>query len=923
MDYKKTLNLPQTKFPMRGNLPNKEPEMQKWWEDMDIYSQVQEKRKGKPKFVLHDGPIYSNGDIHIGHALNRVLKDFIVRYKSMQGFDAPYIPGWDTHGLPIEHAIVTKKKVNRKEKDLVTFRKMCADYAWSFVNKQRDQFKRLGVRGDWDHPYITLNPQYEARQLRVFGEMVKRGYIYRGYRSVYWSPSSESALADAEVEYQDKRSPSIYVMFPIQDGKGVLPEENTHVVIWTTTPWTIPANLAIAVHADVTYALVKEGNRQLLLAEDLVDDVMELAGITSYEKVSTIKGSELEGVCCRHPFYDRKSPIVLGDHVTLDAGTGCVHTAPGHGGEDFELGKKYDLGVLCPVDEKGRFTHEAPGFEGMFYDDANKAVTEKLKEREALLKLSFITHQYPHDWRTKKPVIYRATEQWFVSIDGFREALLEEVKNVKWIPSWGEVRISNMIADRGDWCISRQRAWGVPIPIFYCRSCNHPYVTDASIDKAANIIAEEGSNTWYAKDTNELLPEGATCSECGHQSFRKETDTMDVWFDSGSSHAAVLEQREETDFPADMYLEGTDQYRGWFNSSLSTAVATKGKAPYRQVLCHGFTLDGEGRKMSKSIGNTIDPLKVMKTYGADILRLWVSSVDYQADHRVSDEILKQIAEVYRKIRNTFRFLLGNLADFSPQTDRVAVEDLNELDRYALLKLQRLVERVTKGYDAYDFHSVYYQIHHYCTVFLSQFYLDVLKDRLYVLPKEDQKRRSSQTVMYETLVALVKMVHPILPHTTEEVWKYIPDVDTKSIQLTDFPQVKANYLNAELESKWDRLVMHRDTVLKALEEARANQGIGNSLGALVELYPSEESAQLLSRVDDLEELFIVSQVHLYQASDQPEGDTVEGDGLRVKIKPAEGKKCQRCWMISPSVGQNDQHPDLCDRCADIVEKHFAD
>ena len=922
MDYKKTLNLPKTQFPMRGNLPNREPEMQKWWDEIDIYQQVQEKRKGKPKFVLHDGPPYANGNIHIGHALNKVLKDFIVRYHSLQGYDAPYIPGWDTHGLPIEHAIVTKKGVDRKKEDPIRFREMCAEYAWSFIDRQREQFKRLGVRGDWEHPYVTLYPEYEARQIRIFGEMVKKGYVYRGYRSVYWSPSSETALADAEVEYRDKRSPSIYVAFPVKDGGGVLPEENTDVVIWTTTPWTLPANLAIALNADFTYALVKAGDRRFLLAEERVDEVMELAGIKSYEKVATFQGSQLEGLTCHHPFYDRESRLVLGDHVTLETGTGCVHTAPGHGAEDFELGKKYDLGVLCPVDEKGFFTAEAPGFEGMFYDKANKRVTEILEEKGALLKLTFITHPYPHDWRTKKPVIFRATEQWFASIDGFRKDMLEAIKEVRWTPAWGEVRLANMVADRGDWCISRQRVWGVPLPIFYCRSCGEPYINDDSIDKISRLFAAEGSNAWFARETEELLPEGAVCSQCGNDTFRKETDTMDVWFDSGSSHASVLEQREDAQWPADMYLEGSDQYRGWFNSSLSTAVATKGTAPYRQVLSHGFTLDGEGRKMSKSLGNTIDPLKVMKQYGADILRLWVSSVDYQADVRVSDEILRQIAEVYRKVRNTLRFLLGNLADFDPDRDKVAVDQLEPIDRYALIKLQRLVGRTTQGYEDYDFHSVYSNIHYHCTVFLSQFYLDVLKDRLYILPQEDRRRRSAQTVMMETLLALVKMFHPILPHTTEEVWQYVPGRETESVQLTDFPQVDSSVLDEKLESKWDALMEQRDTVLKALEEARNEKVIGNSLGASVKLYPSEEKFQLLNSVDHLEELFIVSQVRLMQPGDQPEGETVEGDGLRVKVEPAEGEKCQRCWVISPIVGQNEKYPDLCDRCADIVEEHYA-
>lgn len=913
MDYKKTLNLPQTDFPMRGNLPTREPEMQKWWDEIDIYERVQNNRAARTKFILHDGPIYSNGDIHIGHAMNRVLKDIIVRFKSLQGYDSPYIPGYDTHGLPIEHAVVTKKKINRKQIDPVTFREQCKEYALSFAEKQKGQFKRLGVRGDWENPYLTLKPEYEAEQIRIFGEMVKKGYIYRGYRSIYWSPSSESALADAEIEYQDKRSPSIYVTFAVKDGKGKLPDDAA-VVIWTTTPWTLPANLAIALGADYSYVLVKtEEGRRLLMAEELAEDVLRLAGIEAYEKVDRFRGTDLEGVICRHPFYDRESPLVLGDHVTLDAGTGCVHTAPGHGAEDFELGKKYDLGVLCPVDEKGKFTGEAPGFEGLFYDDANKIITEKLQESGHLLKLQFITHQYPHDWRTKKPVIFRATEQWFVSIDGFRKQVLEAIKEVKWTPAWGEVRLANMMEDRGDWCISRQRLWGVPLPIFYCDSCSNPYITDESIDHIAQIFAREGSSAWFAKDVKELLPAGAVCSECGNSTFRKETDIMDVWFDSGSSHAAVLQQREETVWPADLYLEGSDQYRGWFNSSLSTAVATKGRPPYKGVLSHGFTLDGEGRKMSKSVGNVIDPLKVMKIYGADILRLWVASVDYQADVRVSDDILKQIAEVYRKIRNTFRFLLGNLSDFNPETDRVPLAKLDEIDRYALIQLQRLLERVTHAYENYEFHSVYAAIHHFCTVFLSQFYLDALKDRLYVSAVADPKRRSSQTAMLEILHALVRMLNPIIPHTTEEVWKFVPGADTISVQLTDFPVVKEKYLDQALEQKWNQLLQLRDVVLKSLEEARAQKVIGNSLGAAVELYPSPAQHSLLSSVSNLEELLIVSAVRLFE----PQGDNKD---LQVKVKPAEGDKCQRCWMVTPTVGQNENHPDLCARCVSIVQVH---
>ncbi|PRZ16963.1 isoleucyl-tRNA synthetase [Laceyella sediminis] len=918
-DYSKTVNLPKTEFPMRGNLPNKEPEIQKWWEEVNIYQQVLDKRKGNPSFILHDGPPYANGDIHIGHALNKALKDFIIRYKSMKGYYAPYVPGWDTHGLPIEHAVVTKKKVDRRSVDPVEFREKCKEYALSFVEKQKSQFKRLGVRGDWDNPYITLLPEYEAAQIRVFGEMVKQGHIYRGMKSIYWSPTSETALAEAEIEYHDKRSASIYVMFPVKQGNGVLPVDNTYVVIWTTTPWTIPANVAICLNEELEYSLVETGGRKLLMATALVEEVMKVAELTEYKNVAQYKGSDLAGVVCQHPLYDRESPIVFGDHVTVDAGTGCVHTAPGHGEEDFRVGQKYNLEVLCPVDGKGRLTAQAPGFEGLFYDDANKPITEKLAERGYLLKLNFITHQYPHDWRTKKPVIFRATEQWFASVDGFRQAMLDEIKKVKWTPAWGELRIHNMIADRGDWCISRQRIWGVPLPIFYCEKCGEPHITEETIKFISDLFAREGSSAWYAKDVHELMPEGQSCRACHGTEFRKETDTMDVWFDSGSSHKAVLEGRDDLSWPADLYLEGSDQYRGWFNSSLSTAVATKGQAPYKQVLSHGFTMDGEGRKMSKSLGNTIEPAKVINMYGADILRLWVASSDYQSDQRLSDAILKQIAEVYRKLRNTFRFLLGNLHGFDPASDRLPFEQLTELDRFALAKLQRLIDRVTKGYDEYDFHQVYVDLHTFCNVFLSQFYLDVLKDRLYVLPADAPVRRSAQTVLYDMLQALVTMVAPIIPHTADEVWKHVPGVTEISVQLADFPVSNPAYADEALEAKWDRLLELRDVVLKALEEARAAKLIGNSLGAKVVLTPNEEVATLLAESEELDQLFIVSQVELKPAS----ADVSKEAKLHVEVEVAEGEKCDRCRMILPSVGTHADHPELCSRCVDIVREHYPD
>ncbi|MCF6094744.1 isoleucine--tRNA ligase [Microaerobacter geothermalis] len=922
MDYGKTLNLPKTDFSMRGNLPKMEPSMQEWWDEIDIYKKVQERTKGRPKFILHDGPPYANGDIHIGHALNKVLKDMIVRFKSMSGYDAPYVPGWDTHGLPIEHAIIKNKKIDRHKVGINEFREMCKEYALSYVEKQKGQFKRLGVRGDWENPYLTLKPEYEARQIKVFGEMAKKGYIYKGLKSVYWSPSSETALAEAEIEYKDKRSPSIYVKFPVKDGKGLL-DEKTSVVIWTTTPWTIPANVAIALHPELEYSVVRVGDDKMVVASGLLEQVAKEVGWETYEIVNTFKGSELEYAVCRHPFYDRDSLVILGDHVTLDAGTGCVHTAPGHGEEDFYLGQKYHLEILCPVDDKGRFTEGAPGFEGLFYDDANKPITQKLDEAGALLKLSFITHQYPHDWRSKQPVIFRATEQWFASIDGFREELLKAIKEVKWTPSWGEQRLHNMVADRNDWCISRQRVWGVPIPIFYCEACQEAIVNDETINRIAEIFRQEGSSAWYAMDVSELIPEGLSCPACGNTSFRKETDTMDVWFDSGSSHEAVLQEREELQWPADLYLEGSDQYRGWFNSSLSTAVATRGQAPYKGILSHGFTLDGEGRKMSKSLGNVIVPQVIMDKLGADILRLWVASVDYQSDVRISDNILNQIAEVYRKIRNTFRFLLGNLNDFNPTKDRVSYEELTELDRYILGKAQRVIQKVRKAYEQYQFHTIFHTVHNFCTIDLSSLYIDVSKDRLYTEQPESPLRRAAQTVMYDVLVDLVRLVTPIIPHTADEVWKYIPGERELSVQLTDLPEANLSLIDHQLEKKWDQLIEVRDEVLKALEQARKEKLIGNSLGASVHLYPSEENYPLLSAMESaLPELFIVSHVVLHKPDEEVSENALDLEGVSVLVSQAPGEKCERCWMVKEEVGQDNIHPSLCPRCAQTVKNHYA-
>ncbi|MEK5443205.1 MULTISPECIES: isoleucine--tRNA ligase [unclassified Fredinandcohnia] len=920
MEYKDTLLMPKTDFPMRGNLPNREPQIQEQWEEMNIYQKVQERTKGRPLFVLHDGPPYANGDIHMGHALNKIIKDMIVRFKSMNGYCAPYVPGWDTHGLPIETALTKNKKVNRKAMSVAEFRKLCEEYAYEQINNQREQFKRLGVRGDWENPYITLKPEYEAQQIKVFGEMAKKGYIYKGLKPVYWSPSSESALAEAEIEYQDKRSPSIYVAFPVKDGKGVL-EGDEKIIIWTTTPWTIPANLGISVHPDLEYSVVSVDNNKYVVASALLEAVTKEIGWENVSVLKTFKGRELENVVASHPIYGRDSLVMLGEHVTTDAGTGCVHTAPGHGEDDFIVGQKYGIGVLCPVDEKGYMTAEAEEFEGLFYDEANKPITEKLNEVGALLKLSFITHSYPHDWRTKKPTIFRATAQWFASIKDFRNELMEAVKETKWVPAWGETRLYNMVRDRGDWCISRQRAWGVPIPVFYGEN-GEPIITDETINHVSDLFREYGSNVWFEREPKDLLPDGFTHDSSPHGIFTKENDIMDVWFDSGSSHQAVLLEREDLQRPADLYLEGSDQYRGWFNSSLSTAVAVTGKAPYKGVLSHGFALDGDGRKMSKSLGNVVVPEKVMKQLGADILRLWVASVDYQADVRVSDAILKQVAEVYRKIRNTFRFLLGNLSDFNPETDAIPVNELREVDRYILVKLNKLIDKVKTSYENYEFAGVYHSVHNFCTIELSSFYLDFAKDILYIEAADQHDRRSIQTVLYDALLSLTKLVTPILPHTADEVWKHIDSVKEESVQLVDMPN-SVKIPNAEaLEAKWDSFMELRDDVLKALEKARNEKVIGKSLAASVTLYPNNETKALLDSVEEnLKQLFIVSGFEIGGSyEDAPENAQVF-DQVKIVVAVAEGETCDRCWVVTPTVGEDPDHPTICSRCASVVKDNY--
>jgi len=920
MKMKETLQLGSTKFPMRGNLPVRELEWQKNWEELDIYGQRQKMNEGKPTFVLHDGPPYANGNIHIGHALNKISKDIIVRYKSMSGFRSPYVPGWDTHGLPIEQAL-TNKGVKRKEMTIAEFRKLCEEYAWEQVNKQKEDFKRLGVAGEWDHPYVTLTKEYEEAQIRVFGKMAEKGYIYKGLKPIYWSPSSESALAEAEIEYKDVKSASIYVAFKVADGKGLI-DEDTSFVIWTTTPWTIPSNLAIAVHPDYDYSVILADGKKYVLAKDLIETVAEEIGWNQFEIIKELKGKDLELMTAKHPMYDRTSLVILGDHVTLDAGTGLVHTAPGHGDDDFIVGQKYKLAVLSPIDDKGCFTDEAPGLEGIFYDKGNKVITEWLEKEGALLKLNFFTHSYPHDWRTKKPVIFRATPQWFASIDKFRGDILEAVEGVEWVQKWGMQRLYNMVRDRGDWVISRQRSWGVPLPIFYGEN-GEPIITPETIEHVAALFGEFGSNSWFEREAKDLLPEGFTHPSSPNNIFTKETDIMDVWFDSGSSHEAVLRARENLTFPADMYLEGSDQYRGWFNSSITTSVAINGVAPYKIVLSQGMVLDGNGRKMSKSIGNTIAPSKVIKQMGADIIRLWVSSVDTQADVRVSDEILKQVSEVYRKIRNTMRFLLSNTTDYDPSENKVAFEDLRSVDKYLMVRLNQLVEKVEEHYEKYEFSSIYQLINNFCTVDLSQFYLDFAKDVVYIEAEDAYERRAMQTVFYEVLVKITKLLTPILPHTAEEIWSFLSEPE-EFVQLTDIPTVD-NYENeTELLNIWNAFMEIRVVVQKALEEARNQKIIGKSFEAKVTLYPTEQTKDLfVSLNSNLAQLLIVSDLEIAESIDDAPINAIRSESVAVVVEHAHGETCERCRAIKEEVGSNEQAPTLCARCAAIVEKHFPE
>ena len=909
VELKDTLLMPKTKFPMRGNLPNKEPEFLKRWEEMDLYRKVLEKNAGKPSYVLHDGPPYANGNIHIGHALNKILKDFIVKYKNMNGFVSNYVPGWDTHGLPIEQVLVNNG-VDRKSMPATKFRNKCKDYALKQVDKQRADFKKLGVIGDWENPYLTLDPKFEAEQIRVFGKMVDKGYIYKGLKPIYWSPSSESALAEAEIEYRDHTSPSIYVGFELVSEDGVV-EKGTKFVIWTTTPWTLPANLGIAVHPDFEYQEVKVNGENYLLAKERVNFLAEQFGWENFELGKTVLGKELEYLLCQHPFLDRTSTLILADYVTLDSGTGLVHTAPGHGVDDFIVGQgKYKLGVLSPVDNQGNLTEEAGQFAGQFVFDANKNIIAHLAETGALLKQENITHSYPHDWRSKKPIIFRSTPQWFCSIDAFRSELLDAVDRTKFYSEWGKPRLYNMIRDRGDWVISRQRVWGVPIPVFYAEN-GEAILDNTLIEHVAKIFEVEGSNVWFYKDAKELLPEGYTHPGSPNGEFTKEMDIMDVWFDSGTSHQGCCAVRDDLTYPADLYLEGSDQYRGWFNSSLITSVAISGDAPYKELVSAGFVMDGNGNKMSKSLGNVISPNDVGKQLGAEIIRLWSASVDYTQDVRISNDILKQVSETYRKIRNTFRFLLGNLfnGSFDNRTDLLSYDELEELDKYMVLKFEKVVAKVLDYYENYQFNSITTELINFFNVELSSFYLDYGKDILYIEAEKSHKRLSMLTVLYTVLSKSVRLLAPILSFTAEEVYDNMPYEDAESVHLTDFP-AKNLIDDAALEAKWDKLLEVRDDVNKALEESRNEKVIGKSLEAAVEIYSNDsEVVELLNSVDNLHQLFIVSSVEV------KENDGVAYDLATVKVTKAEGHRCERCWNIVEEVNEEG----LCPRCASILNK----
>ena len=918
VDYNETMNLPKTDFPMRANLPQREPEMIKKWQDEELYQNLMKKNEGRPLYVLHDGPPYANGDIHMGTALNKVLKDIIVKYKNMSGYKAPYIPGWDTHGLPIELKAMKKVGVENINSAL-DLRKVCKEFALHYVDVQRNEFIRLGSIGDYKHPYLTLQPKHEAEQIRIFGEMAKRDFIYKGLKPVYWCPECKTALAEAEIEYEEDTCHSIYVKFKVEDEKGKLGAlgtelDKTYFVIWTTTTWTLPGNLAICLGPEYEYVAVHANGEYYIMAKELVESAMKAAGITEYSvSENSLKGKELEYITYRHPFIDRVSPIIVGDHVTLESGTGCVHTAPGHGVEDFEVcvNNYPEIPIIVPVDGDGKLTEEAGEFCGLSTDDANKAILKKLTELNALFAVEKIIHQYPHCWRCKSPILFRATEQWFCSVDGFKDEACEAIDDVQWIPEWGGDRIKGMVKDRSDWCISRQRTWGVPIPIFYCKDCGKAIINEQTVKAIADLYEKEGSDAWYKYEASEILPEGFKC-ECGCGEFTKEMDIMDVWFDSGVSHAAVCNEEHGLKWPVDLYLEGADQYRGWFQSSLLTSVAAKGRAPYNAVCTHGWVVDGEGKAMHKSLGNGMSPDEVTDKFGADILRIWVASSDYHADIRISPDILKQLSDVYRKIRNTARFILSNLNDFDPDKDSVSVDKIDGIDKWALARLDEVIDKCKAAYDKFDFHIVYSTMRDFCTIDLSNFYLDILKDRLYVEKADSESRRAAQTVIYNILRTMTLYLAPVISFTAEEIWGYLPRSskdDAASVFFNQMPEKSGVVADEEFMERWEKIDELRDVVNKALEEARAQKLIGKSLEAKVTLKCGRDCYDFTKSVEgELVAAFIVSAVEVEKS---------EFDGVEVKVEVAPGQKCERCWTHNDTVGKCAEHPTLCARCAEIV------
>ncbi len=933
MDYRATLDLPQTKFKMKANLAQKEPMYLKRWEKESLYSQIQELSKDKPLFVLHDGPPYANGHIHLGTAFNKILKDIILKSKRLAGFNAPYIPGWDCHGLPIEHNVDMDLGEKKKTIPILSKRKACRKYATKWINTQKGEFKRLGVLGDWDSPYLTMNYGYEASIAREFNKFLLSGAVVRNKKPVYWCSTCTTALAEAEVEYHDHVSPSIYVKFPvIDDLSDISPElsgKDIFAVIWTTTPWTLPANLAVAFHPDFEYAAVKVKDDVWILAKEMINVVMSATGIEDHKIIATFSAKKLENRRCQHPFLDRESLMVLANYVTLEAGTGCVHTAPGHGTDDYQTGLRYGLDILSPVDNEGIYTQEAGPYEGHRIPDVNDTINEDMEKSGVLIHKDFLQHSYPHCWRCKKPVVYRATPQWFISMEknGLRQTSLSEIKKVSWTPAWGMQRIFSMVEGRPDWCLSRQRSWGVPITVISCKKCNEIVKDAALVEKIDKLFQKEGADAWFKYGVEDLLDGGVACKKCGSTDFLKEEDILDVWFDSGVSHAAVCEEREELRAPADLYLEGSDQHRGWFQSALLTAVGTREKAPFHGVLTHGYVVDGKGKKMSKSVGNVVAPKEVIDQYGAEILRLWVASEDYKDDIKVSEEILKQVSDAYRKIRNTIRYMLGNLYDFDPEKHKVGFDDLTDLDRWALSRFEDLKKTMIHGYEAYEFHSLFQALNYFCGMTMSAFYLDILKDRLYTSGTESHSRRSAQTVLHEVLDGLLRLMMPILTFTATETWEHLYTLDkdaplSESIFFTQFPTLKGKILRSEEEERWNKIISIRSEITKALEIARREKIIGHPLEAEVIIQFGDDLETFITKEwETLKEISIISELSRAETIENKVDNAFQSEeipGLIIGVKPASGDKCERCWTRSLSVGENSEHPVICSRCCSVLE-----